>query len=636
MRRLLTLACLALAALPALLYLTSRPAPAGFPTPTSKASAAEPHAPEPVPSEQATPSRIARAEAPPDAAAASTDAGAPRPVLSGVVRLEGGRTPGRLSQGESIRLEFEVDTGRGSARPELVELVLARTIWQLEPGPSWPTPLRVRWVGATWAGERVEIVEPRGWHTIEGTLNRLVVRRAAGPTLEVLDGASGAPLNRVTVRMGFAYDPAAFRHPGPEDTRLVIASDVPSPIPIAARHHRRGIAVWSPGYAWAYLSLDRVDPSEWSLRLVPGGDLTVALAGHAPPADAQVVVRPSGDGSSVVPVGFPAAAGAPVEVRGLRVGRYLVSLERGESDRPLVLGGPVEVELAAGQHATIALNVSPEPERMRATLAGVLVLDEAWALDSFDLHAIYRGVEITGDDPYVTQRSQDMPSVGPGRWRFEFEDLVVGTYQLALLQPPYHVDVELRPGGTEDVELRLPAPVTLGVATVDDVSGERVQSTSLTVQADGSTLSDADSYEPEDPGWFVVRVPDGVPLRLFATAPGYSMSAELHTARAGPFNRRSLPMYAGKIVYLRFKGTERGYLDIPATWSPRDALGPAGRAALDRAVRDEDGYRLYFTTLRDCELTPPAFPGYRADPVTLPLGSTPGATWQVVRLEPVD
>lgn len=551
-------------------------------------------------------------------------------TIRGLVRVDAARPwqGPRLPQGETIRIELDVKTARGA--DERVVLDLDRELWTLEVKPGWARPVLARVVEVRWAGRPRTVLQPQGWTTFAHDVKQILVAAGDEVALEVVDAMNGVPLDDVTVRRSFS---ALGVHPGSLDARFVIATGVPSPVPLARRHMDIGIAAWSPGYAWRVQSPDELEAAGWRVELEGGGDVTVELVGSDAPADAEVRVRRAGERASI-PGSFPIDGRSSVIVRGLRPGRYAASVERGEWYLPQVLAGPTEFDLAAAQEARIALRVSPAPDLPRAALVGEVVLEEGWDLPGFELFAVYRGVERTGDPTHVERASEDLQPRGPGRWRFEFADLVAGPYELVLIDPPYRQEVELPPAGRDDVEVRVPAPARIRVTTVDDATGDVVPVKLLSLRADDAALS-GHGVRTDEPGRFEFSAPVGVSLRLSAHAAGYSMTGEVHVVRSGS-QEITLAMFAGEIVYLRFKGSERGFLPIPPGWSPRDALDRAGRNALVRAERDEVGFRLYFAYLVDFELTPPPFPGYRPDPVTLRVEQGPARSWQVVRLEPAE
>jgi hypothetical protein len=68
----------------------------------------------------------------------------------------------------------------------------------------------------------------------------------------------------------------------------------------------------------------------------------------------------------------------------------------------------------------------------------------------------------------------DSPRPGFAAFRWSQDGLQVGRYVLGIQEPPFSLNLEVPPGGREDLDVVVPAPVELTVWVVDAATGEEV------------------------------------------------------------------------------------------------------------------------------------------------------------------
>ncbi|MEM7306465.1 MAG: hypothetical protein AAF682_07340 [Planctomycetota bacterium] len=175
-------------------------------------------------------------------------------------------------------------------------------------------------------------------------------------TLELLvqDGSTGASLENVLIVRRGEWDALRRWHPGPLAAGEVFLEGRASPLSIPWEPRvptAETLWIWAPGYAWAQVDVDAVEPGERLTLLREGGEMTLTIEGASalPPelrGKVRFRLRTESSGASedtaptlVLDVGLERwrsarqskskDRGLELHLRGLPVGRYWASLEVG-------------------------------------------------------------------------------------------------------------------------------------------------------------------------------------------------------------------------------------------------------------------------------------------------------------------
>lgn len=473
----------------------------------------------------------------------------------------------------------------------------------------------------------------------------LVLRARFAPALvlEVLDASSGAHLRGISLVRALPYAPRSESHPGLELSDRLVGDALDSPIALDSlasnlgRWDQAPILVGASGYAWARVELDLALGGTRRVELEGGADLSVVVRGADPRAHARLRLRAEGPEGPLPPLmDTPLDADGPYEIGGLPPGLLRVRAELGEwIGDPTVLA-EASVELVAGERRQVEILLQDPPALDLARAAGVVHVPRAWALEraSVLLDLLDTPLEGRGGHSTVDAERGEPSRQGFDSFRWSRADLQVGRYELALLDPPYGIVVDLPRGGRDDLELVVPPPADLVVHVVDDATGEPVATSDLRWNPRGPEGSRNDRFEVArpgpQPGDFLIRAPAAaVELRLwldeylpYGAEVDLSAGVREHTVR--------LQRAGGILITLRSGDTP---LPIPATWSaePRALTGTGETSSTSFGTTSR---RFVVTEPGTYELEPPEIPGYRKPPRQRIEVFAGRATEHVIELEP--
>jgi len=290
--------------------------------------------------------------------------------------------------------------------------------------------------------------------------------------LIVTDARTGRALTDVEV---FATTgPYPDEHPGPgrPGTRIVGPADSPVAIPgelpaiDLIRPRKNAVYVRAPGYAFQLLYLTSVGEGEIEVGLESGGDLRVEIDGED--RDRGTVLRVRAPGDPPLCEGYLAAENR-MEMKSLPAGRYRVAAEIGDwGDDPWVLAH-ADVEVRAGESASVTLQLCPRPRPVRVPMAGRVVVPPEWNIGPPDLRFQLLDIPLDGEEVWRAVPSGrllpegigvyrfDAGEVQAGRWRVEVGDIGFATWLLV--------------GYSKGICIEVPPPATLHVRVVDAQTG---------------------------------------------------------------------------------------------------------------------------------------------------------------------
>lgn len=318
-----------------------------------------------------------------------------------------------------------------------------------------------------------------------------IVVRAHWPRelrLSVLDAAAGVHLGGITVARSEGWLMDDMQHPGavtPSRTVVVDGSSSLSLFP-SSREVRSADTTWfvhSPGYAWQPVHLDLSYGGEREVRLEPGGDVEVRIVGERPGGKLCLRFRTEGREDSRPLAEVELRGEAPVEVVGLPVGTFRLTLESGHWFEDPVEYGGIELTVAAGGRSVHDLVIDVPTEVQLARLAGRVVLPAEWGLDAFRLTAELDGTPPAGAEAKRELRRSAMEKLPgtPDTWAFDFGELPLGEYDVQLSNGgwprvlEYAIRVRLGPGGVLDANIEVPPPGTVVLRLVDPDLGEAAE-----------------------------------------------------------------------------------------------------------------------------------------------------------------
>ena len=172
-------------------------------------------------------------------------------------------------------------------------------------------------------------------------------------------------------------------------------------------------------------------------------------------------------------VDTPAELDEPTRVQGLAPGRYVVTLQRGDSpSHPRVFDEKV-VELASGTNA-VTLSVPVEEESPRVRIAGTVHYSAAWGSHCPSLR--FDPVSVAGateaDERNLSELDPDESS--PGLYRFAVDGLRPGRYVVTSYKLDWRQSIATGDRGRDDVAIVIPDPAVVRIHLVDDATGREL------------------------------------------------------------------------------------------------------------------------------------------------------------------
>jgi hypothetical protein len=301
------------------------------------------------------------------------------------------------------------------------------------------------------------------------------VRRVPPTRLHVVDAATGKELEHVLVLDDLFHDigrrtRGAARGPGPRPIHPLKwwktnerVGDASSPISLTANCEsglpmtRWSDELWvhAPGYCWAGVTLDPATGGDATVRLSPGGTLTVNVAGAAMPSATRIVLRRSRVETSVAGkepdetgdgkvdgsgtdenrcAEWPLESGRSVTFDALPPGDYLVSVELGERVEEHSSLAKTEVSIAAGINTTTTLDAKSVPTiRRTSQLRGLLQIDPGWADTPFfvRIRPLDNSAELP-EDLLIRRDELERVPAPAALWRLPPRRLPPGSYWLTI------------------------------------------------------------------------------------------------------------------------------------------------------------------------------------------------------------
>ena len=298
--------------------------------------------------------------------------------------------------------------------------------------------------------------------------------------LRVLDRDTGRELTGVLVIANPelpAEDPA--------DANLFARGDSPLQLPdqLVNDEDPLDLFVRARGYAWQRLVVQ--GPWDRDVWLSRAGSIEVTVPSLPENTPAVVRVRrvfdrarkPDGVstgrwqrmlrvGGDVVREAM-AVVGTPIRLLHLAVASYVVTLELGTQDEPLVLAQST-IDVADGATCRVKLAASPSALPLRIAVTGTLHVPEGWP------RARFVTVRPTSDANAWNYNRDSLRSDDPGRMGWGPLQLVPGHYEILVDPLEYVFTADIGPGPTQHLDIVLPPPMTVRVRVVDDETGNLV------------------------------------------------------------------------------------------------------------------------------------------------------------------
>ena len=346
--------------------------------------------------------------------------------------------------------------------------------------------------------------------------------REARPTLlHVVDARTGVELDGVELLRSLGRSLAvAPLDPALRDSARV-GRGLSSPIDLAALTQLppggAELLVGVAGYAWTPIAVEVGAGTERTVELAAGGELRLRVEGDVrAEAPVAVVLR-----RSQPPDGRPLAARsvtAPTTLvlDGLAGAEYTLTAELGRPGQATELGS-VTVAVAPGGVSDATLVVAPQPNVQRAPVSGLLLVPQAWELESPEVDVQALSPLLSGQRGRV-ELEVDPADGEPGfdAFRFSHPGLDVGRYSLGVRVPPLRIEFDLPPAGLADLRVVAPPPAQLVVRLHESETGAPVRPALLywAASRDGQPIGsmEAVSYASDLDGYRIVSVPGEVVL----------------------------------------------------------------------------------------------------------------------------
>lgn len=271
--------------------------------------------------------------------------------------------------------------------------------------------------------------------------------------------------------------------PGVENVGRDFSSPVTlAPVSPSRFHGSYKLFAWRSSYAWGAITIDQTGGGDLFLKLDPGGDVRFQLTGGTPTADMtirlwkddsrtdQLAERPARPNVS--------STALELEVQGLAVGDYWVTLEKGVKESANVLDASA-LRIAPRSSTVVALDVPDQ--KPDATIEAIVVvrLDPSWDLPSFSVAVTDLDLPVNATGRERRLPSERMTSNGDGLFSSKPMKFRAGRYSLELVEARFAVECLLDELGPREMLLTLPPRCSVGVTVLDGETGSLVERPTL-------------------------------------------------------------------------------------------------------------------------------------------------------------
>lgn len=318
--------------------------------------------------------------------------------------------------------------------------------------------------------ERTGDTDPLGFGS---ELAEIRLYRLTAGVLNVLDAASGAPVQAIQVLPSHSMRRTDPGHPGQLDDWLV--HDFPnSPItldPDAFRSKGSRSTFWirAAGYAWRRFEIDWDASEPHTARLERAGSLTLQMAGIPTHSEYRLTVS---RGHEVHPYfEDTVASDGTFTYEGVRPGRYAIVLDQTygmntPGTESLEAHGSVEVR--AGKQASVLLGMQNTESLDSLHVTGTLFVPSRWPAESLEAECARLGWFTLEEDKIAIPHNAFVPEPGnPRAFRFDIGALLPGSYQLQLPQHGIALPFRVAPGVPTNIEFRIPEPVRVQLTVLE-------------------------------------------------------------------------------------------------------------------------------------------------------------------------
>jgi hypothetical protein len=558
--------------------------------------------------------------APPGAdAPAATSAEATQPTLELCGCVIVSDLDGRVR--EDLDGEFKLVLWHGgSGQSEQVEFV----------GGAWTASIAVTKPIAglsVWnllAGEQAAVVDDPSERVDMPASGELTIRAHVPPAvvLRVTDRATGADLHGVSLVRADSSPYEDAKHPGLEFEERTVATGLASPIDLGphavvfGQWDTQPVLVGVLGYAWSLVEVDFALGAERTVALERGAELSILVRGVDPRAAERLRLRAADVSTPLLDLAL--TADGAIELDSLAPGEVSVAVEVGAwFQDPLVLGERSAL-LRAGERASVTLDLAPAPVLELADVAGVMHVAKGWNQTWLNASLELIGTALGGVERRrsVEARRAESTREGYDAFRWQCARVQVGRHLFELFTPTFCVVLDVPPGGRDDFEFVLEAPVELLVLIVDDATDEALSTAQLNWipqrPVGAGSFGWQRSHVDAEHGRHVIRTfPTTVDL-MFWSNDYLPYSGEVDLKRGVREHTIRLQRAPSIEVTLRSAGTR---LPIPADWNPAPSA-PDSAGATHLISVDSSWRRTFVVTEPGVyELVPPRIPGYRELPV---------------------
>lgn len=382
-----------------------------------------------------------------------------------------------LVDSPSERIRVEVKKGNWSTelpvarKLEIVSLVLRgrpatpddvpekdgwSTAGSIAIGAVWPSPARVRFIGAD----------------------------------------SGAELDRVEIarRTNDEHFCLAFPAILREEDFVVRAAE--SPVDLAAldasgvAHDTQSYWARADGYAWQQFDVEFYLAGELVVKLPPSGSLDLDLIGPIPPAAATLRVWDDLTEPYDPEVEIPVNGKQHFRFDCLPAGRFRATVGIGRHKDDILLGS-TEVEIPRGAGARATISTTEAPKSQTARVYGVIVIPAAWGIREFELIDRFHGTTLDGAKvPPVSSRAMSSLAGEPDALGFSMV-VPVGNHTLQIGAGEWRIERQIDVDGDRKLRIALRPPVPVVISLTDETTGEVPDIDSLTCWTFGDDLANA-------------------------------------------------------------------------------------------------------------------------------------------------
>jgi len=303
--------------------------------------------------------------------------------------------------------------------------------------------------------------------------------RRSGTMLHVFDASTGYPLHELRLALGGAYE----QHPGSGTESRLLARDQSSPIGLTQlfdrdtwQEIRQGrLFVAADGYAWAMVKVGADSGGTIQVALQPGGGLKVSVSNYDPKDACELRVRVGGKKWPLISQIL--RNDDPLQFTGLPVGGVRASVEIGSLYDGALTLGDASSSINAGEVTELMIEASPAPEPEYANASGLLLVHKSWGNNHPRLDMTLIGIalgDFDGDQSMAPQREPQADRPGFHAFRWTFDSVQIGGYELGITEPQISFRIDVPVGGRDNFVLEVPARVELLVRVVNNSTGEDI------------------------------------------------------------------------------------------------------------------------------------------------------------------